>query len=73
MQFVDITTGKLDMFKFCVGLLEYDERKWQCDESENLLKRKRPYLPRRVYKRRDPKKRFGGLIMSKIKNALGEM
>lgn len=58
MQFVDITTGKLDMFKFCVGLLEYDERKRQCDESENLLKRKRPYLPRRVYKRRDPKKSF---------------
>ena len=44
MQFVDITTGKLDMFKFCVGLLEYDERKRQCDESENLLKRKRPTI-----------------------------
>lgn len=60
VDFIDIVSGKLDIFKFSQRLLEYDERKRRRDDVENSSnkQKKRPYMRRKVYAKRDPKTSF---------------
>lgn len=59
VNFIDIVSGKLDIFKFSQHLQEYDERKRRRDDVDNTsTKKKRPYMRRRVYQKRDPKTSF---------------
>ena len=59
VDFLDIVSGKLDIFKFSQSLQEYDERKRRGDDVDNSsTKKKRPYMRRKVYQKRDPKKSF---------------
>jgi hypothetical protein len=50
---VDPVTGKFDMFKFSLGLVEYDKKRKE-NVVENATKKKRPYMRRRVYQKRCP-------------------
>jgi hypothetical protein len=59
VNFIYIVSGKLDIFKFSQHLQEYDERKRRRDDVDNTsTKKKRPYMRRRVYQKRDPKTSF---------------
>lgn len=50
---VDPVTGKFDMFKFSLGLVDYDKKRKK-NVIENATKKKRPYMRRKVYQKRCP-------------------
>lgn len=60
VEFIDIVSGKLDIFKFSQRLLEYDERKRRRDDVDDTSakNKRRPYMRRKFYPKRDPKKSF---------------
>ena len=57
INFIDVSTGKLDVFNFSFSLLEYDEKKRQRVEVTKSSKKKQ-FLRRKTYKRRDPRTSF---------------
>ena len=57
IDFIDFASGKLDMFKYSYCLLEYDDRKRDLPDFVEKSN-KNPFMPRKVYDRRDPRSSF---------------
>ena len=58
INFINVYSGVLDFIKISTSLLEYDDKRRQRKELCTASKNKRPFSPRKTYRRRDPMTSF---------------
>ena len=57
IDYIDLASGQLDVFKYAHSLLEFDDRKREFPDIA-AKSNKRPFMHRKTYQRRDPKTSF---------------
>ena len=55
IDYIDYSSGSLDMFRYSTSLQQYDDKKRELESLVSSTSAKRPFATRRSYRRRDPK------------------